>query len=299
MMSFFTENMFILACASSALCIFFAAYVIIDFMLFTGNRYRERFLQETAVEMDDVLLQMPPGRILDVSLAGAALAAFITVGLLCMLSENPGMIKIVFVGVLTLAAAFPAPRFYLRHLKKVRLQKFTDQLEEALLAMSSSLKAGFSINQALDNVAKENRSPISFEFTLLMNELRLGVPLETALDKMTKRIGSPDFELVAVAIITARQTGGELTAVLERLAAVIRERVRIQQKIRALTAQGRLQAWIIGAVPFLLVFAMFYIAPDMMESFFTSLVGILMLTGVIVLDVLGFLWIRKITTIDI
>ncbi len=299
MMAFLSNNMFLLACFSSALCIFFATYIVIDFVLFTGNRYRERFLQETAVEMDDVLLQMPPGRILDVSLAGAALSAFVTVGILCLAAKDPGIVKIVFVAVLTLIVAFPAPRLYLRHLKKVRLQKFTDQLEEALLSMSSALKAGFSINQALDGVARENRSPISFEFSLLMNELRLGVPLEEALDKMNRRLGSPDFELVSVAIITARQTGGELTAVLERLAAVIRERVRIQQKIRSLTAQGRLQAWIIGAVPFLLVFAMFYIAPDMMESFFTSLVGILMLIGVIVLDVLGFLWIRKITTIDI
>ena len=79
--------------------------------------------------------------------------------------------------------------------------------------MSSSLKAGFSINQAMDAVAHENRSPISFEFTLLMQELRLGVPLEDALEKMNKRLHSSDFELVSVAIITARQTGGELTAI--------------------------------------------------------------------------------------
>ncbi len=299
MTEFLANNVFLLACISSALCIFFATYVIIDFMLFTGNRYKERFLQEAAVEMDDVLLQMPPGRILDVSLAGSALSAFVMVGLLCLVSDDPGWIKIVFVGILTLLITFPAPRLYLRYLKKVRLQKFTDQLEEALLSISSALKAGFSINQALDGVAKENRSPISFEFSLLMNEVRLGVPLEDALGNMNRRLGSPDFELVSVAIITARQTGGELTAVLERLAAVIRERVRIQQKIRSLTAQGRMQAWIIGGVPFLLMFAMFNIAHDMMESFFLTWYGMLTLIGVIVLDVLGFLWIRKITTIDI
>ena len=184
-------------------------------------------------------------------------------------------------------------------IRKQRLQKFTDQLEDALLAMSSSLKAGFSINQALDAVAQENRSPISFEFTLLMQELRLGVSLEEALFKMNKRLGSPDFELVSVAIITARQTGGELTAILERLAGVIRERVKIQQKIRSLTAQGRLQAYIIGAVPFLLMLAMFYISPDMMDSFFSSITGILLLAVVIALDAVGFFVIRKITTIDI
>ena len=111
--------------------------------------------------------------------------------------------------------------------KKKRLEKFNEQLEDALLAMSSSLKAGFSINQALESVAGEKRNPISFEFNLLIQELRLGVTLDQALEKMADRLECPDFDLTAVAILTARQTGGELTSTLERLAAVIRERIRI------------------------------------------------------------------------
>ena len=299
MMEFINTNIVLLASVSAGLCVFFPAYIIIDFMLFTGNRYKERFIQEAAVEMDDVLLQIPPGKVLDVSLAGSAIAAFIVVGLLCLTSADPSWTKIIFLALLTVVITFPMPRLYLRHLKKLRLQKFSDQLEDALLAMSSSLKAGFSINQAIESVAQENRSPISFEFKLLTNEIRLGVPLEEALENMNKRMQSPDLELVSVAIITARQTGGELTGVLERLAGVIRERVRIQQKIRSLTAQGRMQAWIIGLVPFALMLALFYIAPDMMDSFFSNFIGILLLIGVIVLDICGFLMIRKITTIDI
>lgn len=298
-MDFVNTNIVLLASISAGLCVFFSVYIIIDFMLFTGNRYKERFLQEAAVEMDDVLLQIPPGKILDVSLAGSAIAAFIVIGLLCLTSADPSWTKIIFLALVTVAITFPIPRLYLRHLKKLRLQKFSDQLEDALLAMSSSLKAGFSINQAIESVAQENRSPISFEFKLLTNEIRLGVPLEEALENMNKRMQSPDLELVSVAIITARQTGGELTGVLERLAGVIRERVRIQQKIRSLTAQGRMQAWIIGLVPFALMLALFYIAPDMMDSFFSNFIGILLLIGVIVLDICGFLMIRKITTIDI
>ncbi len=298
-MDFINANIVLLASVSAGLCVFFSVYIIIDFMLFTGNRYKERFIKEAAVEMDDVLLQIPPGRVLDVSLAGSAIAAFIVVGLLCLTSADPSWTKIIFLAMIAVAVTFPIPRLYLRHLKKQRLQKFSDQLEDALLSMSSSLKAGFSINQAMESVAQENRSPISFEFKLLTNEIRLGVSLEEALENMNKRMMSPDLELVSVAIITARQTGGELTGVLERLAGVIRERVRIQQKIRSLTAQGRMQAWIIGLVPFALMLALFYIAPDMMDSFFSNFVGILLLIGVIVLDICGFLMIRKITTIDV
>lgn len=299
MMEFINTNIVLLASISAGLCVFFSVYIIIDFMLFTGNRYKERFIKEAAVEMDDVLLQIPPGRVLDVSLAGSAIAAFIVIGLLCLTSSDPSWTKIIFLAMITVAITFPLPRLYLRHLRKQRLQKFSDQLEDALLSMSSSLKAGFSINQAIESVAQENRSPISFEFKLLTNEIRLGVPLEEALENMNKRMQSQDLELVSVAIITARQTGGELTGVLERLAGVIRERVRIQQKIRSLTAQGRMQAWIIGLVPFALMLALFYIAPDMMDSFFSNFIGILLLIGVIVLDICGFLMIRKITTIDI
>ncbi len=116
---------------------------------------------------------------------------------------------------------------------------------------------------------------------------------------MSKRVGSKDFELVAIAVITARQTGGELTNVLERLAYVIRERLRITRKVSALTAQGRLQAIIIGAMPFLLLAAMAYIAPDMVNAFLNSPLGILLLFAAIALVVTGFLVIRKITNIDI
>ena len=151
----------------------------------------------------------------------------------------------------------------------------------------------------MENIAQENRPPISFEFNLLIHEIRLGVSLDKALEKMCKRLDCPDFELVAIAIITARQTGGELTAILERLAGVIRERVRITGRIKALTAQGRMQAVIIGLMPFALFAAMLYVAPDMMNSFFSSVIGILFLIGVIILDVTGFIIIRKITTIDI
>lgn len=299
MTAFFQENLFLLACSAAGLAIFFSTYVVVDFLLFTGQRYKEKYLREATVEMDDVLLQIPPGRVLDVSIALAALAAFLSVGFLCLMNANPTLPKLIFSGLLAALIAFPAPRLYLRFLKKQRLRKFTDQLEDGLLSISSSLKAGFSINQAMDSIAQENRNPISFEFTLLMQELRLGVPLDDALEKMNSRLHSPDFELVSVAIITARQTGGELTAVLEHLAGMIRERVRIQRKISSLTAQGRLQAWIIGAMPFLLLLVMSHIAPDMTDTFFSSLIGILLLLLVIALVTCGFLMIRKITNIDI
>lgn len=299
MMDFVQNNMYLLASVCAGLCALFATFVIVEFTSYTSARYKERFLAEAAVELDDILLQMPANRILDLSIAVAAASFILFGGLSSFLADEVNWIRTVTIGTASAIVAFLAPRFYLRALKKQRLAKFNEQLEDALLSMSSALKAGFSITQALENVASENRHPISFEFTLLLQELRLGVQFDTALRKMSDRLESQDFELVAVAIITARQTGGELTSVLEELAGVIRERIRIMQRVRALTSQGRMQAWLIASVPFVLMFAMSRLAPDLMDSFFGSLIGIVILLAVVVMVVCGFFWIRKITTIDV
>ena len=298
-MNYIMDHLYLLASVCAGLCALFATFVIVEFTSYTSARYKERFLAEAAVELDDILLQMPASRILDLSIAIAAVSFILFGGMSSFLSNEVNWARSILIGTVSAVVAFLAPRFYLRMLKKQRLAKFNEQLEDALLSMSSALKAGFSITQALENVASENRYPISFEFTLLTHELRLGVQFDTALRKMADRLESQDFELVAVAIITARQTGGELTSVLEELAGVIRERMRITQRVRALTSQGRMQAWLIASVPFVLMFAMMHLAPDLMDAFFGSLIGIVVLLVVIALVVCGFLWIRKITTIDV
>ena len=279
--------------------VFLATMVLIEFGVYVAARYRERFLEEASTELDDVLIQMPAGRVLDLSL-GVATAGMIVAAILFStrvesFSWKWGWLLILGIGVVL----FWLPRLVLRYLKVRRLQKFNIQLEEALGMISSSLKAGFSINQALDEVADQNIHPVSVEFRLLTQEIRLGVPLEQALENMNRRLGSEDFELVATAILTARQTGGELTGTLERVAALIRERVKISNKVRALTAMGRLQALVIALMPFVLMFMMSWASPALMDEFYASPLGIVAVIMVVVLDVLGFLWIRKITTIDV
>jgi len=274
-------------------------YVSVDIVSYISTRYKERYLEEAALELDDVLLNLPPGRVLDVSIALSVLAAFLASGLLMFRVQEIKMSQTVIVAVVAAVVAFPLPRIFLRQLKKRRLAKFNEQLEDALGTMSSALKAGFSIVQAIDEIAGQNRPPISVEFRLLSQEMRLGVPMETALDNMNKRLRSDDFELVSMAIITARQTGGELTSALERLASLIRERMRINNKLKAMTSMGRLQALMIGCMPFLLLFGMMYVAPAMVERFLNSFLGYVCIGVVVVLDMVGYFAIRKITTIDV
>jgi tight adherence protein B len=283
----------------SGIFVFVATFIIIDFFVSASGKYKERYIKETSAEIDDILIQIPPERILDLTIAISSICAFLALILVGVTGDSWSWPKSLFVSFAVFIVSFPAPKLYIRHLKKARLIKFNEQLEDALNSMSSALKAGFSINQAIEVIAEENRKPISIEFRLLMQEIRLGVPLEKALDNMMKRLESDDFELVATAILTARQTGGELTVVFERLAAMIRERMRISGRLRALTAQGRLQAYVAGALPYLLMVIMNYINPELMSGFFNSIAGMAVIIGASVLIFLGFYTIKKITTIDI
>ncbi len=275
-----------------------AAYVIFDFVHFVSVRYRSRFLQEAAMELDDVLLQIPAGRVLDLSLALSASVLLLN-GLAAMLLGDGAWKTGLVIGGVAAVLVFPLPRLILRTLRRKRVQKFDEQLEDALMSISSSLKAGFSISQAINVVAAEGRPPISLEFQLLSRECRLGVPLPQALENLSHRLNSADFELVATAIITARQTGGELTQTLERLAGLVRERMRINGKIRSITAMGRMQAWMIGVMPFFLLLAIRMVAPEIMAGLFDSMIGYAMLFVIVLLDIAGFVVIRKITAIDV
>ncbi len=289
----------LLAALCAFIAVLLATYVVVDFFLYLSRRYRDRFLEEATLELDDILLQMPAGRVLDFSLglaiggaflAGAAIGAWLD-----EFAWQPPLIVALLVGFL----CFPVPRLILRTMRKRRLIRFNEQLEDALTAMSSSLKAGFSILQALEEVAAGRKHPISIEFRLLVQEIQLGVPLEQALENMNRRLGSEDLELVTLSIVTARQTGGELPACLDRLAAMIRERLRIQGKMRALTAMGRLQSLVISVMPFILLVGLLYVMPGSGHLFFGTAFGLFGLGLVCVLVLIGFLVTRKITTIDI
>ena len=282
----------------AALATTFAALALFDVINFVASKYRERFLQETSTELDDILVQLPASRLFDISIALSLLGAIITFGILLL--RNPVFSMGNILGAIIVGAMlFPLPRLVLRQLRARRLKKFNIQLEDALRIISTSLKAGFSINQALEEVTDMNISPISQEFRLLLQELRLGVTFEQAFENMNNRLNLPDFELVATAILTARQTGGELTGALERVADLIRERVRIANKIDAMTAMGRLQALLIGGMPFLLLLGMKYVNPGMISNFFDTFYGWVALGAIIILDLCGIFTIRKITTIEV
>ena len=188
---------------------------------------------------------------------------------------------------------------YARWLNARYVRKFDEQLTDALGTMSNALRAGFSISQAFESVADADLHPISDEFALLLQQLRVGMSFDDALASMEKRINSDDLTLVVTAIDIARKTGGNLTEIFDSISETIRGRMRIERKVRTLTAQGRLQGLIVSLMPFLLCIVMTVMKPGIMIPFLTSLNGIVCLLVASVMVLIGWLVIRKIVTIKV
>ena len=186
-----------------------------------------------------------------------------------------------------------------RWLDAKRRRKFNDQLPEALATMSNALRAGFSLSQAFDSVIESGEAPMCEEFEILQRQLRVGMGFEEALESMSGRVGSDDLTLVTTAILVSRRTGGNVTEIFDKISETIRGRMKIERKVRTLTAQGRMQGILVSAMPFVLGIAMLILKPKMMIPFLCSFAGIVSMCVVVVLIAAGWLVIRKITRIDV
>lgn len=186
-----------------------------------------------------------------------------------------------------------------RYLDNRRREAFNRQLPEALSTMSNALRAGFSISQAFDSVVDRGENPMSEEFRILQQQLKIGMGFEEALESMSERVGSDDLTLVTTAILISRRTGGNVTEIFDKISETIRGRMKIERKVKTLTAQGRMQGIIVSALPFFLGAVMTVIKPGLMLPFFASAAGMLSMLAIGVLITLGWLIIRKIVTIDV
>ena len=186
-----------------------------------------------------------------------------------------------------------------RWLDNRRRQKFNEQLPEALATMSNALRAGFSLSQAFESVVEQGDKPMCEEFAILQQQLRIGMSFEDALESMSSRVGSDDLTLVTTAILISRKTGGNVTEIFDKISETIRGRMKIERKVKTLTAQGRMQGILVSLMPLLLGVAMVILKPNMMIPFLCSFVGVISVLVVILLITVGWLFIRKITKIDV
>jgi tight adherence protein B len=208
----------------------------------------------------------------------------------------------VFFAIISAAVGAYLPSVYVKMSQRTRLKKFDNQLGDMLNLMVNGLRAGFSTLQAMEAVSRELPSPICDEFRRVVQEMQLGISMDDALEHLLRRINSEDLDLVITAINVQREVGGNLAEILDTISYTIRERVRIKGEISALTAQGRATAWVIAALPIVLVLLLFLLNREYVMQFFNPEtrscgIPILVLAGIMVVS--GFIATQKIVAIDI
>ncbi len=189
------------------------------------------------------------------------------------------------------------PIIIIKSKKKKRTEQFEAQLGDALMIVCNCLRSGLTFQQAMDTIAADMSPPISVEFSRAVNEIRYGNNTETALNNMSNRIKSADLMLAVSAVNIQRQTGGNLSEILETISQTIKDRIKIKSDIRTMTSQGRMSGLIIGALPIAMFLILMVINPDYMMIFFEETIGKIMLAVAIVLEILGYVVIRKVVDI--
>lgn len=191
------------------------------------------------------------------------------------------------------------PRWYLAIRHRRRLNAFNNQLGDLLNLWVNALRSGYSVLQAMEAIAKELPPPASVEFNRVVQEVRLGLPLEAALQNLLRRVDSDDLDLVVTAVNVQREVGGNLAEILEVISHTIRERVRIKGEIRVMTAMGRYSGYIITLLPIVLTLFLFVINRSYIMQLFQETCGWIMVGIGLTMMAAGFLAIRKIVDIEV
>nr|WP_302328460.1 type II secretion system F family protein [Salirhabdus salicampi] len=191
------------------------------------------------------------------------------------------------------------PVMILRNRREKRLARSSIQLPQALSTLATAMKSGFSFMQAMQLVSKEIPDPLGTEFGQAIREINLGISSEVAFQNMTERLPNEDLKLVVNAVIIQRSTGGNLAELLETIEETINERVRIKDELKALTAQGRMSAWIISLLPVVLGLFLNLMSPEYFGPMLTHPVGWLLLGLGIVSGVFGWILIQRIIKIEV
>jgi tight adherence protein B len=223
--------------------------------------------------------------------AGSALG----LGLLFLLLSGGSAVA----AILGIVAGVGGPIGYLVIKESRRSTAFLEQLPDTLQLISGSLSVGHSLVQAMDAVVREELSPVSVEFNRALVETRLGVPAEDALEGIATRMDSQDFAWVVMAIRIQREVGGNLAEVLTTVAATIRERERLRRQVRGLSAEGRLSAWILGALPPVFGTYLVLVRPSYIKPLFTDPLGIIMLVVLVATMTAGVVWLSRIVKVQV
>jgi tight adherence protein B len=221
-----------------------------------------------------------------------------------MFGTVAGALGILFVGQPSaglIAAPIGAalPTMWLMKRRSARLAKFEEEFPEALDLLSRAIRAGHAFQTGLGMVAEEMRAPVGPEFKKVFDQQNFGLPMRDAMNGLAQRVPLLDVRFFITAVAIQRESGGNLSEILDNLSHVVRERFKIQRQVRVHSAHGRITGFVLLALPAALGVALTFINPDHMKLLFEEQMGRTMLMAVIVMQTIGFVWIRKVMKIEV
>ncbi|WP_434341193.1 type II secretion system F family protein [Motilimonas cestriensis] len=259
------------------------------FLMQATEKYQTSVEAHANVTLAEMFLFIEPSKLIKLNIA-STIASFIFVALV---SGN------IVVALLVATFISLAPRVVYKKLKERRIKKFIFQLPDALLTLSNSLKAGSSLNMALESLSKEQPPPLSQELGLVLREIRLGVEFDQAFLNLENRMQLQELSLVVSAMVISKEIGGNLAEVLATLSNTLRRKLEMEGKIDALTSQGKLQGIVMTGLPVFIIAALYHIEPETMSLLTEHPVGWAVLGVSSVLLMFGYKVIQKIVTIDV
>lgn len=204
-----------------------------------------------------------------------------------------------WIGILVAPIGFAGVGAWIKRRAVSRRKKLESQLVELLQMLASGLRAGFGLSQALESAVEQIPAPLSIEIRRTLRDTAVGASLEQALEALNDRVDSGDFDIVITAIMIQRAVGGNLAEILDTVAHTMRERERIRGEIQTLTSQQRLTGFVIAGIPVALALYFIVVSPDYIAPLITDSLGRMLLGAAVVMEVVGFLIIRKIVDIEV
>jgi len=255
---------------------------------FAAN-YQEKVLDTTNVKLSEMFIFMDARQLTRISMA----ATFLVPILLLLISGNP------LLAIGGAVVCLFGPGLVHKRLRNKRRKLLIRQLPDTLDSLVGGLRSGLSLPQALGLLAEQLPKPSNQEFSLVVRKLRMGVALDDVLSELEGRIESNEYTMFTTSMKIAREVGGNLTESLERLSETMRKKLTMEDKIDALTSQGKLQGIIVGCLPLFLMWVLTEMEPEAMAPLYNSWMGYGVLMVIFLLELIGFVLIKKIVTIDV
>jgi tight adherence protein B len=279
-----------------------AVAIIVFFIAYNQSEKILRWLHNRSIGQKDEIVKYMELMFVEVDdkkLTWSLILISVGLGLVFFVLFWPNVIVGFIIGSIFTLLGWTVPKYIFRSLYEKRCNAFVDQMVDGTTILANGIRAGLSVTNAMDRVAKNLKNPIAQEFRLVLAQNQLGRPIEECLNELGERIPRQDVQMFVTAVNILKETGGNMAETFQTINFTIRERQKIEKKIEALTAQGIMQGIIISLVPFLILAIFYFIDPNYIKPMFTTAFGWGFLLLVFTLIGLGAFFIKKIITIKV